>query len=211
MASKKKANHFQHRDGQSDEHKIRGQVGPADFFKLVYRGPSYDHASDFIKFREKWRNYVFKEFNTKLECIESSGTMPVVPELDLEMLLSLAPKEYSDEDDDNDELLLKPPKKKAENYTAMNRLSAIVFEQTVKTHASKREDAVLLLKQQCERYFDILWRQLSLPMQHYIERFKDYAASKLSKNPVWLWKCIQSICLGIESVSGYEDSSIKRM
>ena len=62
--------------------------------------------------------------------------MPVVPALDLKMLLSLAHKEYSDEDD-NAELFLKPPTTKAENYTAMNRLSAIVFEQTVKTHASK--------------------------------------------------------------------------
>ena len=78
MASKKKANHFQRRDGLSDEHKTRGQVGPADFLKLVYRGPSYDHANDFIKFRERWCNYVSKEFNTKLECIESSGIMPVV-------------------------------------------------------------------------------------------------------------------------------------
>ena len=123
-------------------------------------------------------------YHAKLECIYKDGKLPEAPLIDLEALTALMPKDK-------------------------NPIAVMIFEQTVKSRTSDFETLCSILKTQIETYYNTLC-QFGLSMQNKIKSFKDYAKAPVDKNPVWLCKAFQSVCMGNTSVVA-KDSKMSTM
>ena len=150
-------------------------LGPAGFTRLEYRGCKYDHANDWMKFIQQWEVHVAKTFPPRMTSVVKFGKLPEIPPVNEIELLQSAPK-------------------------GDDKVSHIFWESKVKALAKVYSEDHIKLNDDIQRYYLNLWLQLSLSFQNQVEKMQNYQNHSSEYDVIWLWNCIQAICIGTATI-----------
>ena len=201
-------------------------MGPSGFPLYEYLGAGKDHSQFWIKFKKSLKSVILQQsLDVLLEKIIDEGVVPTIPEIDKYELYKEAPAKFvkgkvsdkvasSEEQVEVEEIDQKSSKSKGKKSLVVEEskepstdvenpfyeMDMVVFLNKVKTISSARENRVIKLTVDLEKFYVIMWLQCGIAMQSFLRNMKSFTEKNSKKDTLWLFRALESVGTGTAAI-----------